>query len=321
MEGFLRITNLPGYELTALDLLVRLTDSDRGPARQLLREVIMENGQFHLPVSNLHGTRENFMLSVRAVACDDSHAGGANSTTPFQISGLLFELINVSQLQGVYAMKDTLVERFGQRLRAELGAIVLGSDLLREKSVSLRDKARASRVLRDKASSAVELINEASRYMQVQVAGPALGTYPVDAVAPLLSAMKAMTEEAQARDIRFSTRLPEYSSLVCAAPEDLGRLMRVLLEALINDAAESTAIDIDVEERDDRVIYQFRNTGFGIPNEHFQSYLFGGKNIVADEFKALHDAINSVSACDGRVTASSEVGTGMAFNLELQAVI
>jgi CHASE2 domain-containing sensor protein len=321
MEGFLRTTNLPGYELTALDLLVRLTDSDRGHARQLLREVVMDNGQFHLPVTSLHDTLGNYILGVRTVACDDHQISGANSATPFQTSGLLFELINVSQLQGVYAMKDTLVERFGQRLRAELAAIVLGSDLLREKTVSLRDKARAARILRDKVSGTVELINQASRYMQVQVAGPGLGAYPVDASAPLLSAMKTLNKEAQARDIQFSARLPEFASLVCAAPEELGRLMRVLLETLVNDAAENTTIEIDVEERDERVIYQFRNTGFGIPNERFQAYLFGGKNIVTDEFKALHDAINGVSACDGRVTASSEVGTGMAFNVELQAVI
>ena len=145
--------------------------------------------------------------------------------------------------------------------------------------------------------------------------------YPVDATAPLLSAMKALNEEARARDIKFSARLPEFSSLICAAPEDLGRLMRVLLEALVNDAAESTSIEVDVEERGDRVIYQFRNTGFGIPDERFQAYLFWGKNIVADEFKELHDAIDGLSACDGRVTASSEVGTGMAFNIEMQAVI
>ncbi|MDX2458148.1 MAG: hypothetical protein QNL87_11645, partial [Gammaproteobacteria bacterium] len=321
MEGFMRTTGLPGYELNALDLLIRLTDSDRGHARQLLREVVMENGQFQLPVTSLHSTRGNHILGVRAVACDDNPISGADNATPFQTSGLLFELINVSQLQGVYAMKDTLVERFGQRLRAELAAIVLGSDLLREKTVSLRDKARAARVVRDKVSGTVELINQASRYMQVKVAGPGLGMYPVDATAPLLSAMKVLNEEAQARDIQFSARLPEFARLVCAAPEDLDRLMRVLLEALVNDAVESTTIEVDVEERDNRVIYQFRNTGFGIPDEHFQAYLFGGKNIVADEFKELHDAIDGLSACDGRVTASSEVGTGMAFNIELQAVI
>jgi CHASE2 domain-containing sensor protein/PAS domain-containing protein len=321
MEDFMRTTDLPGYELTALDLLVRLTDSDRGRARQLLREVVMDNGQFHLPVTDLRDTRSNFILGVRAVTCDDNRISGMDNAAPFQISGLLFELINVSQLQGVYAMKDTLVERFGQRLRAELAAIVLGSDLLREKTVSLRDKARAARVLRDKVSGAVELINQAGRYMQVKVAGPGLGMYPVDAAAPVLSAMKTLNEEAQTRDIRFSARLPEFASLVCAAPEQLGSLMRILLETLVNDAAENTTIEIDVEERDERVIYQFRNTGFGIPNERFQAYLFGGKNIVADEFKALHDAINGLDTCDGRVSASSEVGTGMAFNIELQAVI
>ena len=321
MEGFMRTMDLPGYELNALDLLIRLTDSDRGHARQLLREVIMENGQFQLPVTSLHGARGNYILGVRTVACNDNLVSGTDNATPFQTSGLLFELINVSQLQGVYAMKDTLVERFGQRLRAELAAIVMGSDLLLEKTVSLRDKARAASVLRKKVSGTVELINQASRYMQVKVAGEGLGMYPVDATAPLLSAMKALNEEARARDIKFSARLPEFSSLICAAPEDLDRLMRVLLEALVNDAAESTSIEVDVEERGDRVIYQLRNTGFGIPDERFQAYLFGGKNIVADEFKELHDAIDGLSACDGRVTASSEVGTGMSFNIELQAVI
>lgn len=321
MEGVLRRLELPGYELTALDLLTRLTGSDRGHVRQLLREVVMDGGHLHLPVSGQPGTQENFTLSVRAIASDEGGSGSVDNAAPFHVSGLLLELINISQLQGVYAMKDTLVERFGQRLRGELGAIVLGSDLLREKSLSVRDRAQAARVLRDKVSGAVDLINQAGRYMQVKVAGPGLGLYPVDATAPVLSALKTVHEEAQAREIEFSVRLPEFTSLVCAAPEELGRLMRSVLTALVNDAAENTCIEVDVEERDNRVLYRLSNTGFGIPNDRLQAYLFGGHNLVADEFRDLREALDLVDAWEGRVSASSDVGAGMAFNIELQAVI
>ena len=151
--------------------------------------------------------------------------------------------------------------------------------------------------------------------------GSSLGLYAVDATAPVLAAVQTLNGEAQARDIEFAMRLPEFASLVHAPPQELGRLMRVVLEALVNDAAENTCIEVDITECDDRVVYAFSNTGFGIPNERFQAYLFEGKNIVADEFKDLHDAINHVGAWEGRVTASSEVGTGMAFNIELKAVI
>ena len=110
-------------------------------------------------------------------------------------------------------------------------------------------------------------------------------------------------------------------SLVNAAPDELNRLMQVLLDALLDDAAENTVIEIGMEERDDRVRYRFRNDGFGIPNERFQAYLFGGKNVVADEFKALHDALGCGDEWEGRVAANSEVGSGMTFDIELKAVI
>ena len=321
MESFMRDTEVPGYELTALDLLVRITDSDYRRARQLLREVVMENGQFHLPVSSLVGCSENFMLSVRAVACGDNQFTGDNSPAPFEISGLLFELINVSQLKGAYVLKDEFVERFGQRMRRELGAIVLGSDLLQEKNVSIRDKNRTARVLRDKITAIVGLFNQARRYMQVKVTGPGLGLYPVDATVPVASAMQALAGQAEERGVNFVTRVPEVISLVNAPPQELGRLMHSLLETLLNDAAENTAIEVAVEERDGTVSYRLKNTGFGIPNEHFQDFLFGGHEVVGEEFKDLHDAIQCVSEWQGTVAANSEVGSGMCFDLELRTVI
>lgn len=321
MENFMRSTNLPGYELTALDLLVRITNSDRRRARQLMREVVMENGEFHLPVTAPGSTTENFMLSVRAVSSADFRISATDTAAPFQISGLLFELVNVSQLKGVYAIKDEFVERFGQRMRRELSAILLAGDLLQENKLSQRNSARTRRVLREKIAAAVDMFRQARRYMQVKVAGPGLGVYPVDATTPVLSAMHALGEAAQARGIRFSTRLPEVVSLVNAAPDELDRLMQLLLDALLDDAAENTVIEIGVEERDDTVRYRLRNDGFGIPNERFQAYLFGGKNVVADEFKALHDAISCVDEWEGSIAANSEVGSGMAFDIELKAVI
>jgi signal transduction histidine kinase len=281
----------------------------------------MDNGQFHLPVTAPGSTTENFMLSVRAVSSADFRISATDTAAPFQISGLLFELVNVSQLKGVYAIKDEFVERFGQRMRRELSAILLAGDLLQENKLSQRNSARTRRVLREKIAATVDMFRQARRYMQVKVAGPGLGVYPVDATTPVLSAMHALDEAAQARGIRFSTRLPEVVSLVNAAPDELDRLMQLLLDALLDDAAENTVIEIGVEERDDTVRYRLRNDGFGIPNERFQAYLFGGKNVVADEFKALHDAISCVDEWEGSVAANSEVGSGMAFDIELKAVI
>jgi C4-dicarboxylate-specific signal transduction histidine kinase len=157
--------------------------------------------------------------------------------------------------------------------------------------------------------------------MQVKVAGPGIGVYPVDATVPVKTAVQALAGQAEERGIRFATRMPEVISLVNAPPQDLVRLMHSLLETLLNDAAENTAIDVAVEERDNTVSYRLSNTGFGIPNERFQDYLFGGQEIVAEEFKALHDALRNVSDWEGRVAANSEVGSGMAFDLELRAVI
>lgn len=321
MEEFMRTTNLPGYELTSLDLLTRITGIEPPRARELLREVILENGEFRLPVSGLQGHTGNFIVGVRAVSCADSPDGETDRSAPFEIFGLLFELIDVGQLQGMYAVKEAFIDRLGCRLRQELAAVVLGSDLLHEHSVATMNKERAARIVQDKVSDTVELFAKARRYMQVKVDGPGLGLYPVDATRAVVSAMGALSEQAEDRGIRFSAALPDFASLVSAQPQDLARLMYALLETLVNDAAENTAIEIDVEEREDCVMYQFRNTGFGVPNERFQSYLFGTSDTVAQEFRGLHDAIKPVVDWEGRIAASSDVGSGMAFNVELRVAI
>ena len=118
----------------------------------------MDNGQFRLPVTLQQEASKNYILGVHAISRSEQGGEVHDSAMPFKISGILFELVNVSQLQGVYSMKDTLVTRFGQRIRGDLAGIVLSADLLRDESFSQRDRECAAAVLEEKASSAVDLI-------------------------------------------------------------------------------------------------------------------------------------------------------------------
>ena len=45
--------------------------------------------------------------------------------------------------------------------------------------------------------------------------------------------------------------------------------------------------------------YTFQNTGFGIPNDLFQKYLYGDASLASEELKTLREGIRWVEAWGG----------------------
>ena len=83
---------LPIFEMTALDLLCKVTDLEHENAKGKLRYLTLHKGEIYLPV---HLNEEKFVLNVRTIeSSDEKNSAGE----PFEVGGILFEFINLTEL-------------------------------------------------------------------------------------------------------------------------------------------------------------------------------------------------------------------------------
>ena len=104
-------------------------------------------------------------------------------------------------------------------------------------------------------------------------------------------------------------------------PQQLRSLFQTLLAILIDDAATDTQILVQVAEQGGTHHYSFRNTGFGIPDEHLQAYLWDPDAATQnEEFHALRQALRPLADWRGEFRIHSEVGAGIWAELQLKVV-
>ncbi len=340
MEGFMKEQDLPGYKLTALDLLVRLTGAAQQHARRLLQQVVVERRDFHLPVILQDGQGGRCAVHVRPLTAGERATAGAESTAPFELAGILFELNRESGLSRRGEARDQLLEWLRLRLRAELGvlledeaaqedlAVAAGSDLAWATRATVADSRERPRhrTLRadegdyDRVVALLAVLEKVQGALTGDRADLACAAHPVD-LYPLLTSVTAGLRAAAAdKRVALDAEVPRLMGLVNACPEQLTSLLRALLEVLLADAAADSAVRVRIEEGDGALLIRFDDAGFGIPDERLQAYLWHPEHEVSEEFRALRQAVQPVADWGGEIAVHSEVGVGVWARLRLEVV-
>ena len=322
MERFLKRHELPGYELNALDLMCRLSGLERARARHVLRYLILEREPVSLPVT-LTSDR-HYTLQARSVVQSQPGARSEDDpeeTAPFRIAGILFELVDTTEIEELRRLQGLLVERIVYQLRNDTESQLLAADLLVRADLPSTRRERVVSLLKDKVNSTLAILDEARDHLRTDLSLASFEHYPVDGRAPLQAALRSLQPVAEARQIRFEPRLPELLSLVLAAPQDLEEVLTAILEALLQDAAPNSVVRIDLEERDRWLTYHFGNTGYGMPEQHLHSFLHGPDSASNHEFFRLREAIRRVERWRGELQVASEVGSGLRITLRLRSFV
>jgi signal transduction histidine kinase len=145
--------------------------------------------------------------------------------------------------------------------------------------------------------------------------------YPIEILSRVQVVIAALQAAASGRAVRIVLDAPHFINLVIAQPEEFDKLLRGILEMLLNDAADDSEIAVRVWLDKDRVTLQFANAGFGLPNDDLQRFLSGQGHAVSEEFRILHECTEALKAWGGQLQACSEVGRGFQFELTLPTVI
>jgi len=350
MERFMQKANLPCHKMTALDLLVAVSGVAQAEARSLLQQAIIDRNEFQLPVKLGAGNSENFSVQVRPLAAHDTATVPIDEVSPFQLSGILFEFVDITRFNSMFEVQRQVLERVQHRLRKDTQAFFCVSCLLQESLAAalnekqwmavtaqkvvgasepsvmncptdLVDVAPVVGVLEDKISGILTTLEKAQAALALEICAQSTHPCPVDARPMLIAVSTEQRDLVSKKRINFDWRMPEFMGLVLAQPEQLKNLFRTLLEVLLNDAATNTEIVIQVTEREESILYEFNNVGFGIPDGHLQKYLSNPEFAAAEEFLSLREAIRPVADWEGNVTVNSEVGVGIWSKLLLKIVI
>jgi signal transduction histidine kinase len=316
MLSILRRENLAPFEMTALDIILALSDFDLSKSRQLLRRVVVENSPVSFPVTLRSAPGTRFLLHMKPLF-EDAEADVASTTRRIGAKSILCEILDTSALASLHELKSQLVDRLGLELRGGLAAVQLSASLLGRGRVADQDRVRIAHLMDSKVAEVMGTISECRRYLSVNSDGDDLERFPVDPRASLGRAIEEARESARKRGVEIQLIEPSFTNYVFASTTKLEDLFRAILRVLGQDAADNSQVLVRISENEDVVAFDFSNVGFGIPNELLQSYVFGDQQIASEEFQKIKSAARLVDAWGGVLEASSGVGVGIHFTLHL----
>ena len=335
MEKVLKTLALSPNTTTILEFLMRFCDIDMSSAQQHIRRILLEKDKMTLPVTLPSTILCHYILNIRAFSYQESLA----TTTQFSFQGILCELIDITEVINLHKLKEEVAEQMIFQLRNDLQSINLAMPLLAREELSGEQKHKMIEQVRKKMDKSMNFLEKMQSQLSVEQEVMTVGYYPIDAKKPIQMALENLHGLAAEQRVELHSNLPALISLVFASPQELRTVLITLLTQLIHDSLENTKIIIQLKEREDHWIsYICKNTGFGLPNEHFQRYLFGDvsdfedsaklldsekelPNSIKHEFNKIRSAIQKVQSWGGTVTAFSEIGQGMSFELRLKSFL
>lgn len=314
MSSALSEINIAPYSLTTADLISQLASCSLPEARNHLSYIILEKGTINLPIKDdIFG--KGYMLSVRSLLQKDEQAFTEGDVHPFQIIGVLCELIDLSNVSEVYAHKDKVIEHLSIRMKADINTISANCEQINSNDETTEPEGEALALVKDKFASLAKNIDYINEFSKKDLNEHFSTHYPVDCREPLLQAI-ASTRKNKIVETNISSQLPDYIPLVIASAKELKTAFSVILEILDNDVVENGRIFIEVEEIENTVEFRLFNNGFGIPDNQLQASL-DDDILASTEYKKLRASKRQIEDWGGSFVAYSAIGEGMRYSFTL----
>jgi CHASE2 domain-containing sensor protein len=317
MFELLKSAGIAPYNMTALDLAVKLSAVEPERVRLLLQKVVLDQEVMSLSASLESDPNKAYILYVKPIIYDDSGMTSSRAH-PFHVLGTLFDLVDVSYLKALDAFKENLLTDMDYRLRNHLEAIALAASLLSREALPEAQRKLAVGMLNEKVQAVGNFLRDTQEHLKKDMFINELELYPVDIRKPVIAGVEELSEEARLRKIQLNLKIPDLASMVFASPK-LKEVIIDLLKIIMNDSVEDGKITIIMEETSQWVICTFSNTGLGLPAELFQKYIYSDtEEISSGELKKLRAVIKQVNQWGGELDASSDIGVGMRFIMRLK---
>ena len=314
MISMLKSHGLNAYELSALDLAVRITGSTPEQIRKLLGKVIINYESVQLPITVGEEKHQTLMLRIRPLVAaneDDDEL----RLQPIELNGILFEINDVSSLMEINRVRESLFHYSLLHVKGELE--MLSSDFTELEVADGKEKEATYLPLLDRSHKLEDFIGSLDSYLGQENLLEGTTPYPVAIGAIIERCVAAMQSSAARRNIGVSAHLPEGLPLALMVPNRFMELFETLLQVLITDGYEGSVIGVEVSREDESLFCRMRNEGVGMPNDTLQRFLAPGQHVDRADFQIINQIRPELEYWQAKLSGSSSFGSGISFELTL----
>jgi CHASE2 domain-containing sensor protein/signal transduction histidine kinase len=321
MIALSHIFDLSVQKMSALGFMMKVSQMEMENAQKYFRHILLEQGKIVQQVKLSASIERVYILHMQLFYYQEKHEGVEEASK----RGVLCQLFDVTQMKLQSTLKEHVAERLIYQFRNDMQSILMATQLLISDKTGDAEKQAVGGMLQNKVNSHLNILTEVEKQLNTELDATSttsdVETYPVDPKEAVSEAMKNVAEAAVERQVSLQSHLPELVSLVFAAPNALTTVISSILFVLIEDAVSNTDINISMIEGEQWLTYRFDNTGFGIPNQRFQDYLFNPEVETLERFKKMQVALEWVEHWNATLTGKSQVGEGTSFELRLRTFI
>ena len=124
MERLLEDFDYASKDMTALDLITQLSGMDTGKVRGFIEQVVVDRKATIMPISVLGSTGKIYILHISPLLLNGSQRNiDTETSAPFNLSGILCEMIDISTVKQLCDMKDNLLQHISNQFQKNISSI------------------------------------------------------------------------------------------------------------------------------------------------------------------------------------------------------
>jgi hypothetical protein len=313
MLGYLRQRGLAPYEMTVVDLIATLTGQDLVFGRRSFRQLLHDRRPLALAMPADGGV--SYLLRLHPLSGDKDEA---TDPAPFQLSGVVCELLDRTALAQLNRLKEQMAGRVGVQLRNDLAAVDLSASLLSMPGLSDPEREEMVGVIHGKVQHVVDTLARTAEYFAMDVPGET-DRLPVDSYSAFEAALRTLEPQVRSQGVRLEIRKPDLMSYVLASPAHLQRFFEYALTVLLRDARPNSDVRVEIVENSGLVGFSLVGQGFGAMGERLAEYLAQDQPAAAEDVENLRQGVRWVRQWGGTVEAASKLGEGMTVRASFSA--
>lgn len=293
MSKLLQSLNLTPYSMSALEVILKLSNLSESRVKNLLQSILIDRESFmlHTDIEN-----RSFYLHITPVT-QNQDSLNFDDIYPFEVYGFLVELIDITTTIDRVNIKERVIKSVSTQIENSL------ESLSKELNLDSQLTPIMLNLNKLKDLSTQDILNNLNF------------SYPIDFQYELKMALKSIQETLLKRSIEIDIDMEVGVYLVYATPYRLSEVFLSILKLLEDDSIDEERIDILILNLDRFVSFKFKNRGFGVSAKEFEKYISNGSD--SKLYRDISKSIESVKKWQGEVDAKSELGEGIEFEIKL----
>lgn len=311
MTALLATSGIAPYQLTVTDFVAQISGQPINNIRSLIRYLVIERQPISLPVSLAEYPDRKFTLRAQALGLAEDETNEAGTPSPFNLNGILVELIDVSEAQKLVEIKSDLVNQVGYKLSNNIESLLLAAHLLQDDDLPADERKFARNMIHDSAENVANVVRHVRTLLSADIGNLEALHYPVDPIRILQRVCRELAPELEKNKLKLVCPVPNFQTLVIGDPNQLASILAVIIRFLAADAVTGSSLTLRIEEETARLLLHFSNEGFGLPAERLHEFLASDdENGGSEMFRDLRQARRTVAGWNGTLRLLSAVGGG-----------